>query len=81
MSGLKRSAPRKQGHTAKRIWSRLVDEHGAEVAQTTVRDYVRARKRQLGWPVGDVIVPQNCAWLFARASRRMRLLGPLPPPT
>jgi transposase len=53
-----RVAPRKQRHTAKRIWSRLVDEHGAEVAQTTVRDYVRARKRQLGWPVGDVFVPQ-----------------------
>jgi transposase len=54
-----RVAPRKQRHTAKRIWSRLVDEHGAEVAQTTVRDYVRARRRQLGWPVGDVFVPQN----------------------
>src|SRR3954464_10496032 len=44
-----RDAPRKQRHTAKRIWSRLVDEHGAEVAQTTVRDYVRARRRQMGW--------------------------------
>ena len=54
-----RDAPRKQRHTAKRIWSRLVDEHGAEVAQTTVRDYVRARRRQMGWPVGDVFVPQN----------------------
>src|SRR4051812_7591616 len=53
-----RDAPRKQRHTAKRIWSRLVDEHGADVAQTTVRDYVRARRRQLGWPVGDVFVPQ-----------------------
>jgi transposase len=53
-----RVAPRKQRHTAKRIWSRLVDEHGADVAQTTVRDYVRSRKRQLGWPVGDVFVPQ-----------------------
>jgi transposase len=49
---------RKQRHTAKRIWSRLVDEHGADVAQSTVRDYVRARKRQLGWPVGEVFVPQ-----------------------
>src|ERR671914_1282161 len=51
-------APRKQRHTAKRIWRRLVDEHGAEVAETTVRDYVRARKRQMGWPVADVFVPQ-----------------------
>src|SRR6266545_4174793 len=53
-----REAPRKQRHTAKRIWRRLVDEHGADVAETTVRDYVRARKRQLGWPVGEVFVPQ-----------------------
>ena len=53
-----RVAPRKQRHTAKRIHRRLVDEHGAEVAEVTVRQYVRARKRQLGWPVGDVFVPQ-----------------------
>jgi hypothetical protein len=53
-----REAPRKQRHTARRIHQRLVDEHGAEVAEVTVRQYVRARKRQLGWPVGDVFVPQ-----------------------
>jgi transposase len=56
-----REAPRKQRHTAKRIWRRLVDEHGAEVAETTVRDYVRRRKRALGWPVADVFVPQTHA--------------------
>src|SRR4051795_10199859 len=54
-----REAPRKQRHTAKRIHQRLVDEHGAEVAEVTVRQYVRARKRQLGWPVADVFVPQH----------------------
>jgi transposase len=53
-----REAPRKQRHTAKRIWRRLVDEHGADVAEVTVRQYVRARKRELGWPVGEVFVPQ-----------------------
>jgi transposase len=51
-------APRKQRHTAKRIWARLVDEHGADVAETTVRDYVRAHRRAMGWPVGEVFVPQ-----------------------
>jgi transposase len=51
-------APRKQRHTAKRIWARLVDEYGADVAETTVRDYVRARRRAMGWPVGEVFVPQ-----------------------
>src|SRR3954468_21529539 len=53
-----REAPRKQRHTARRIWVRLVDEHGVEVAETTVRDYVRARKRAMGWPVGEVFIPQ-----------------------
>jgi hypothetical protein len=43
-----RDAPRKQRHTAKRIHDRLVEEHGAIVAETTVRDYVRRRRRELG---------------------------------
>jgi transposase len=53
-----RDAPRKQRHTAKRIWRRLVDEHGADVAETTVRDYVRERRRAMGWPVGEVFISQ-----------------------
>ncbi len=53
-----RTAPRKQRHTAKRVHQRLVDEHGADVAETTVRQYVRARKRELGWAVAEVFVPQ-----------------------
>ncbi len=51
-------APRKQRHSAKRIWRRLVDEHGAEVAETTVRDYVRRRRRELGHGPREVFVPQ-----------------------
>lgn len=51
-------APRKQRHTSKRIWRRLVDEFGAEVAETTVRDHVRKRRRELGHARGDVFVPQ-----------------------
>jgi hypothetical protein len=31
------SAPRKQRHTARRVWQRLRGEHGAEVAESTVR--------------------------------------------
>jgi transposase len=53
-----RVAPRKQRHTAKRIHQRLVDELGADVAETTVRQYVRARKRAMGWAVSEVFVPQ-----------------------
>ena len=51
-------APRKQRHTAKRVWRRLVDEHGVQVAETTVRDHVRKRRRELGLTVGEVFVPQ-----------------------
>ena len=53
-----RVAPRKQRHTAKRIHRRLVDELGADVAETTVRQYVRARKRAMGFAVDEVFVPQ-----------------------
>ncbi len=51
-------APRKQRHTSKRIWRRLVDEHGVVVAETTVRDHVRKRRRELGLAAGEVFVPQ-----------------------
>jgi transposase len=53
-----REAPRKQRHTARRIHRRLVDEHGATVAESTVRQYVRTRKRAMGWAVDEVFVPQ-----------------------
>ena len=51
-------APRKQRHTARRIWRRLVDEHGADVAEATVREHVRNRRREMGLTVGQVFVPQ-----------------------
>ena len=51
-------APRKQRHTAKRVWRRLVDEHGVEVAETTVRDHVRRRCREIGLGPREVFVPQ-----------------------
>lgn len=39
------TAPRKQCHTAKRILSRLIEEHGAEeLSYSTVPDYVRIRR-------------------------------------
>ena len=39
-------APRKQGHTAKRIFERLRDEYGFGGGYTTVKDYVREHRRQ-----------------------------------
>jgi transposase len=41
-----RSVPRKQRHTAKRIFERLRDEHGFDGGQTIVKDYVRERRRR-----------------------------------
>src|SRR5436305_12322846 len=38
--------PKKQRHTAKRIFERLRDEHGYRGGITIVRDYVRAHRRQ-----------------------------------
>jgi transposase len=45
-----RDAPRKQRHTARRVWQRLVDEHGAEASERQVARYVLARRRELGEP-------------------------------
>jgi transposase len=53
-----REAPRKQRHTARRIWQRLVEEHGADVSERQVRRYVRRRRRELGEPVDEGFVPQ-----------------------
>ncbi|MBM4421562.1 MAG: IS21 family transposase [Chloroflexi bacterium] len=50
-------APRKQRHTARRVWRRLVDEYGASVSERQVARYVRARRRELGLPVDEVFVP------------------------
>ena len=56
-----RDAPRKQRHTARRIWQRLTDEHGAVVGESTVRAYVAAVKRDLPAVIADVKVPQAYA--------------------
>ena len=39
---------RKQRHTAHRIWVRLRDEAGADVGESTVRNYVRRLKLERG---------------------------------
>ena len=44
--------PRKQRHTAHRIFERLRDEHGFSGGYTIVKDYVRSRRQPpLQWPV------------------------------
>jgi transposase len=53
-----RDAPRKQRHTARRIWQRLVAEHGATLAEVTVSRYVARRRAELGLGRVEVMVPQ-----------------------
>jgi transposase len=57
-----RNAPRKQRHTAHRIYERIrreLPEH--QVAEATVRRYVRERKQELGWSTRVTCVPQSYA--------------------
>lgn len=58
-----RNAPRKQRHTAHRIWMRLREEHPEPaLAESTVRRYVQKRKRELGLSGREVCVPQSYGW-------------------
>jgi transposase len=41
-----KSVPRKQRHTAKRIFERLLDEHGFTGGYTTIKDYVRSHHQR-----------------------------------
>jgi len=54
-----RKAPRKQRHTARRVWQRLVAEHDAQVGESTVRRYVAEVRRRQEIPLGEVMVPQH----------------------
>jgi transposase len=57
-----RKAPRKQRHTAHRIYIRIGQELECEVSEPSVRRYVRARKQQLGLGAGEVYIPQSYLW-------------------
>src|SRR5664280_2163678 len=58
-----RKAPRKQRHTARRIYDRICAEvPGCTPAQRTVRQYVERRKHVLGLAEHEVFVPQSYDW-------------------
>src|SRR5437588_686108 len=58
-----RDAPRKQRHTAHRIFTRLREEHPEHpIGEPTVRRFVAERKRQLGLSSREVFVPQSYAF-------------------
>ena len=54
-----REVPRKQRHTARRVWQRLVAEHGAQLSEVTVSRYVASRRVELGLDRVEVMVPQT----------------------
>jgi len=82
-----RKAPRKQRHTAHRIWMRLRREMPeVEVSGSTIRRYVRMRKAAMGLLGHEIFVPQSYqfggeaqvdwyeGWvLFDRESRKMNV--------
>jgi len=56
-------APRKQRHTAHRIYQRIrVEQSGCEVSESTVRRYVREKKEALGLIRRETFVPQSYEW-------------------
>jgi hypothetical protein len=58
-----RQVPRKQRHTAHRLWQRICTEMpGVSVSERAVRGYVRQRKREMGLLGRDTCVPQSYAW-------------------
>ena len=55
-----KQAPRKQRHTAHRIWTRLGKEHPEQaISESQVRRYVRKRKREIGLIADEIFVPQS----------------------
>ena len=57
-----RVAPGKQRHTARRVWQRLVEEHGVVIGRGTVRRYVsQVRPMANRWLRSEVFVPQRAS--------------------
>ena len=53
------TAPRKQRHTGRRVWERLVDEHQSTASERAVRKYVKVAKERIGLNEIEVMVPQQ----------------------
>jgi transposase len=51
--------PRKQRHTARRVWQRLVEEQDAQVGESTIRNLVARLRTEIGANRCQVMVPQT----------------------
>ena len=70
--------PRKQRHTAKRIFERLRDEYGFDGQYTIVKDHVREHQRRtVARILGDG--QRQCTRSFTRASVPLPVQGPVRP--
>jgi transposase len=54
-----KDVPRKQRHTARRVWQRLVAEHQATLSEVTVSRYVARRRVELGLLRHEVSISQT----------------------
>jgi transposase len=54
-----KESPRKQRHTARRVYHRLQYEHGYQGSEATVRHYVREAKIRLGLKTDNVFIPSD----------------------
>lgn len=52
-----KNQPKKQRHTARRVYNRLKKEHGYKGAESTVRRYVRGARIRLGIDVPGAFIP------------------------
>jgi transposase len=58
-----KKAPRKQRHTAHRIWERIRRElPECQVCERTIRQYVHDRKLAIGLIVQETFIPQSYEW-------------------
>ena len=59
LAGGRPEGRKEQRHTSRRIWQRLVEEHGADVGESTVRRYVGEARRREPMALPEVTVPQH----------------------
>ncbi len=53
------SVPKKHRHTARRVFQRLIEEHDAQVSESSVRRYVGLAKKKRSLTLSDVCIPQT----------------------
>ena len=58
------AAPRKQRHTARRVFERLADEHDAQVSYSYVAKYVSRRRAEITAEDRDVERREGCSWYW-----------------